>query len=173
MLAMWQTESPTGVRFIRMDRNLVIRFISKIAQPQCENGCWEWTGAIRGKCGYGAIKVSGRTESAHVLSHRLYNGDVPAGMDVMHSCDNRKCVNPNHLSVGTRSENMIDAAHKGRLNRGRDPNVEYTAEVVRLAVEMVRRGETLRSAASSLGVAHSTVRRWILRRTRSNAHQSK
>lgn len=170
---MWQTESPTGLGFIHMDRSLVVRFMSKIAQPQCENGCWEWTGAIRGKCGYGAIKVAGRTVSAHVLSHKLYKGDVPKGMDVMHSCDNRKCVNPNHLSAGTRSENMIDASHKGRLDRGRNPNVRYSHELVRLAVEMIEGGHTLRSAASSLGIASSTVRRWRLRCDQAKRHQSR
>lgn len=81
------------------------------------NGCWEWQRAIL-KTGYGAFRKDNRQWRAHRYSHTITNGPIPAGMDVMHSCDNRKCVNPAHLSIGSRIQNMRDAARKGRMPKG-------------------------------------------------------
>lgn len=89
------------------------RFISRIDQS---GNCWQWTGG--GANGYGQMHMDGRTHSAHRLSLFFFKGiGIKAGSDVMHSCDNRSCVNPNHLSYGTRRQNMLDASYKGRLGR--------------------------------------------------------
>lgn len=90
------------------------RFIEKTIESA--SGCHEWTGALNPN-GYGKVKVSGRSMDAHVASWRIANGGqpVPVGQLIMHSCDNRKCVNPDHLSCGTSSSNMIDCRDKGRL----------------------------------------------------------
>jgi hypothetical protein len=78
--------------------------------------CWEWTGALRN--GYGAIGRGGRkdgVEYAHRLTYQwAHNTAIPKGMDILHACDNRKCVNPAHLSVGTRQANVDDMMAKGR-----------------------------------------------------------
>ncbi len=78
-------------------------------------GCWRWTGAINAS-GYGVMGFGGRA-GGNILAHRaalLLTGiEIPIKRDVMHSCDNKWCVNPSHLDVGTRSQNMKDAYARG------------------------------------------------------------
>lgn len=80
------------------------------------NECWPWIGAITYK-GYGMIQ-EGAKGSKHLLAHRLsytiHKGPIEQGLFVLHSCDNRSCVNPAHLRTGTQSENILEAFSKGR-----------------------------------------------------------
>lgn len=79
--------------------------------------CWEWLGN-RNNQGYGVITrlINGKKKvmSAHRVSYELVHGEIPANMCVMHSCDNRCCVNPSHLSVGSWGDNNSDRSRKGR-----------------------------------------------------------
>lgn len=100
----------------REKRPLEERFWEKV---QKTDDCWLWTGT-KNRRGYGGFHVttpSGRkTARAHRLSYEMHHRcSVPLGMEVMHSCDNPLCVNPAHLSVGTKADNMQDAARKGRV----------------------------------------------------------
>ena len=78
-----------------------------------DNGCWRYIGGINGS-GYGNIWDRGRTRSAHVVSYELNVGPVPEGISVLHTCDNRWCVNPTHLFLGTTQDNIDDMVSKGR-----------------------------------------------------------
>ena len=92
-----------------------------------------WIGA-KNNSGYGLIQVGGILKSAHRVSYIEHNGEIPAGMVVMHSCDNRSCINPKHLSIGTHKENTRDMDLKKRCHRTAGENHHkaiLTADLVR------------------------------------------
>lgn len=80
---------------------------------QKSEGCWRWIGAHM-RNGYGHMGSRGKTYSAHRLSYELNVGPIPNGMCVLHRCDVRDCVNPEHLWLGTKSDNTRDMDKKGR-----------------------------------------------------------
>jgi hypothetical protein len=85
-------------------------------QARCKvvpSGCWEWQG-FRHPSGYGQIYLHGKKWSAHRASYRLHKGEIPAGMDVCHSCDNKPCCNPDHLWLGDQRANSLDVVSKGQ-----------------------------------------------------------
>jgi hypothetical protein len=79
-------------------------------------GCWNWIGAIT-KIGYGQFSIKTNKKNtllAHRVSYTLHIGIIPKGMCILHNCDNRKCVNPEHLRLGTNKDNTTDMFLKGR-----------------------------------------------------------
>lgn len=87
-----------------------------------ESECWEWQ-AFLNEWGYGTIAVNKRAVLAHRFSYQEFIGDIPNTMQICHKCDNRKCVSPFHLFLGTAKENINDAQGKGRFPKSKCPSV--------------------------------------------------
>lgn len=111
-----------------------------------DDGCWEWL-ASRQPTGYGQFRAKGTMDLAHRISYRIFRGPIPAGMFVCHTCDNRGCVRPSHLFLGTQSDNMQDAKGKGRTNKNprfwgdNHPRATLTNEQVREIRLLISRGD--------------------------------
>ena len=100
---------------------LASRFWSKIEPIHLVpfGGCWNWVGAKR--LGYGSITMrlkngTAKIMQAHRIAYLMTNGEIPNGLFVLHHCDNRLCVKPDHLFLGTNSDNMQDMIQKGRAS---------------------------------------------------------
>lgn len=106
-------------RFPNQHSPLVDRFFDLIGR-KTESGCVLWAGRVHKRNGYGLINPdnSNRSLGAHRLSYELMIGPIPDGLYVLHRCDNRLCILPTHLFVGTQLENMQDCVAKGRQARG-------------------------------------------------------
>jgi len=90
------------------------RFWSRVVRLGTDE-CWIWTSTTDSD-GYGKIRVTGKQRAAHRVSWALANGREP-DLCVCHSCDNPKCVNPNHLWLGTQADNLRDMIAKGRRRK--------------------------------------------------------
>jgi hypothetical protein len=94
----------------------IIRFLSKIEKTDT---CWFWK--AKGRCnGYGFLKIDKRNIPAHRISYQIHNGDFDFNLHVLHKCDIRNCVNPEHLFLGTNKDNIDDKVSKDRQAKGSD-----------------------------------------------------
>ena len=127
--------------------------------------CIKWTGAIREKDGYGVTWHNGKVDYAQRVAIGAKPGEV-----VMHSCDNRACVNPEHLSIGTHKKNSEDMVAKGRQCRGvKHHTAKLTEEQVKQVISLCG-FFTSRSVAHMFGVSKNTV--WSIWNKRTWRHIS-
>jgi hypothetical protein len=124
--------------------------------------CWLWVGPTYRNSGYGCLNVLGKMLLSHRMSWVMAFGSIPSGMCVLHRCDNRPCVNPSHLFLGTKSDNMKDMMAKGRYVRSGfpgelNPSAKLTASQVAEIRTRLASGETKAAQARRYGVCHSTI----------------
>lgn len=126
--------------------------------------CWVWTGATK-ESGYGVMKWPGaaRVVRAHVLSYEMHIAPKPEGLWVLHTCDNRVCVRPDHLFLGTHQDNMKDMAVKGRAATKEAKVYLAPSEKKRMIQLHSQGGLSYPKLAADFGVSLTTVRR-VLRR---------
>lgn len=125
-----------------------------------EDECWIWQGTQRGN-GYGCVGYKNLLLDAHRLSYEIHKGPIPDGLLVCHECDNRLCINPNHLFLGNYGDNYEDAKSKDRHTRGeRNGNSKLRdSDVVEIRQAYQDRvwGETVPALALQYGVGESTI----------------
>lgn len=144
------------------------RFIEKVIFGPTD--CWYWIGN-RIRSGYGMFKDGGKNKVAHRVSWELHRGLIPAGMDVLHKCDVRCCVNPDHLFLGTALDNARDMIAKGRHRfvgppRGeKNPRTKLSdAQVDEMRAVREERGLSYKALAAMFGVTAMTAHRAITTR---------
>lgn len=118
------------------DMSLVER-LSNFSEKK-SNGCVEYSGTIE-STGYGSLRFKGKRYKAHRAAYIAHKGQIPKGLQVNHTCDNKKCINPDHLWVGTQKENMDDMKNKGRDNRiGRKGSKSHMTKLTEDDVQLIR-----------------------------------
>jgi hypothetical protein len=137
-------------------------FWTKVLVTDC---CWLWTRARFPGTGYGAFWRGGKLHKAHRIAYELTFGPPPVGLDVMHICDVRHCVRPDHIRPGSRQENQRDMVAKGR----HDPHggrSKLTREQV-VAIRWLREyeGRTLENLATLFGVGWTAIWAVVNRKT--------
>lgn len=135
---------------------------------EADGGCWEWVGCVQNN-GYGRINYKRKSQYVHRAMYAAVNGSIPPGMDVCHSCDNRRRIRPAHLFVGTRADNMADAVKKNRQAQGMTLSVKrrgekcffskLTTRDVREIREMLNLGLSTKDIAKKYGVSPDNIRR--------------
>ena len=143
--------------------------------------CWEWQANT--SLGYGKFGIGRKRFRSHRVAWRIANGPIPLGLCVLHRCDNRRCCNPNHLFLGTLTDNNHDRDRKGRacrpcgdenparkhperLLRGEQcPWAKLTKQKVRNVRRRYAQGESQAALAREMGVGATAIKRIVLRKT--------
>ena len=132
-------------------------FWDRVDKTGGPDACWEWTAGLDGR-GYGCFHIDGRPVKAHRLAYEEVKGEILNGLVVCHLCDNRKCVNPDHLFVGTQGDNIRDAHAKGRLNPISGTR-KFTDEQIARVIELREAGWSNLAIAEDTGISSSYVSR--------------
>jgi predicted XRE-type DNA-binding protein len=135
------------------------RFWSRVDKTDT---CWLWTGSVTSN-GYGMFPANSKTLRAHRVSWEFHYGPIPTGKLVCHTCDNRLCVRPDHLFLGTPYDNMQDKIEKGRSKYvpvfgERNGNAKLTTRDIVHIRKLIASGRYLhREIAEMFGIDRSTV----------------
>lgn len=140
------------------------RFVRLVAIGD-RHECWEWQGNAPGGR-HGHFSINAEAVKAHRWIYELCCGSIPEGMVIRHKCDNPKCVNPIHLTVGTPKDNVADMLERGRGadRRGeKHPLAKIDADAVRHIRAQAEIGQTHRALAEEYGVSNQQIGKIVRR----------
>ena len=147
-------------RYSRPESSLAERLEAYTERRDDEDACWPWTGALHHE-GYGRLLYDGRLRGAHVWVYVTLHGEPPVNKPcILHTCDNRACVNPRHLYAGTHVQNMDDMARRHRQvpREGMsNPSHKLTDEQVHEIRELRDQGLTQSRVAFKYGVSQPQI----------------
>lgn len=128
--------------------------------------CWVWKATKFTKNGYGSFTTRGRSWPAHRVVNYMTTGILPRDREVCHKCDNRGCVNPNHLFLGSSKDNATDACKKGRKAHGETHGRRVLSESQVLEIRSLHRDgmHSQRKIARIFNVHHRTINGIVLRK---------
>jgi len=174
------SEVGVGIHYIyrlrrRHGTHIDLRFKSDVERilryAETANGCWEWTGSTN-HGGYGQLGKWRGEASAHRASYAFHNGPIVDGMSVLHSCDNRKCINPDHLRLGTYSDNQNDAYKRQRrpiFSGSKNVNAKLNEDQVQAILDDSRKQVVLASEYSvSISLISAIKQRTAWKHLRTN-----
>jgi hypothetical protein len=131
---------------------------------QCDpSGCWLWVGTLD-RLGYGRFGMNGKQPGAHRIAWLLHHGEIPSGLGVCHRCDIPRCVNPDHLFLGTQKDNLRDCSRKGRTPLGEKQGRSKLKTDEVLEIRDLASALPQRQIAVLYGVSQSTISDIISRR---------
>lgn len=180
---MARKQDPETGQWVR--QTLRERFDELVDRSGGPEACWPWQGIVEAN-GYGRLTDYWKKHLAHRLAYAFEHGEIPPGKNVCHSCDNRRCVNPSHLWLGSHLDNMADMRAKGRSDRGpKNPARGEAAAHARLTEQEVieiraayanrrsagaklHRGDapaSIRGLAAKYGVTPSAIHAIVIRKT--------
>ena len=113
--------------------------------------------------GYGRITFNGRREPAHRVAYKLYVGEIPEGMHILHSCDEPGCVNPDHLRAGTHQDNMNDKVLRGRCS-GCNGGIKTLSPAKVIEIRELNLSTSQRKIALMFGISQAMVSHIVLRK---------
>lgn len=157
------------LRNCNLIKTLKNHFFKYVPIPINENECMEWLGYVNPK-GYGKLLHDSKSYRAHRLSYQIFVGDITKGKEVCHTCDNTKCINPNHLFLGTHQENMIDMCKKKRhifaIQKGSEkPQSKLNEVQVRSIKRLLAKKWKQRDIAERFSVHQTVIRDINLNKT--------
>ncbi|KKM69960.1 hypothetical protein LCGC14_1445580 [marine sediment metagenome] len=158
---MWRKYGMSQIEFNRTSLNVALnRITTKIAPPNAD-GCWEWRGYCNTVTGYGVTVWQGKYWSLHRLIYTLTIGEIPQKLCILHHCDNRKCVNPQHLYIGTQADNMRDREIRDRGNRSHRFSPSDIADIRKV----YQSNKDLPELSSRYGVGADTILALVMKKT--------
>ncbi len=134
----------------------VARFEAGIDKSAGPDGCWQWLKCIV-PTGYGQQAIRRKPYTTHRIAWALWRGPIPSKLHVCHTCDNRACVNPRHLFLGTHADNMRDMYRKSRRKAARGEQASKAKLTASQVLAIRKDPRTLRAIGADYGVCHSNI----------------
>jgi hypothetical protein len=143
------------------DESVKKRLLNKV---KIENECWLWEGCLN-HVGYGQSSYRSKQMTVHRLSWKVFKGDFDSKLCVLHKCDNRNCINPEHLYLGNQCDNMQDAFDRGRKTTKREnhPRAKVTKELSKEIIQHRKSGMSQQKIGDLYGVSQGVISKVVLR----------